>query len=125
MITTVTTKEVIHQNKHQPRFHRNQAGTFKRSEAHHIQAGWYEQGMHILTELDHLHAIDGYLSGTAHHIKQTDTHMAGKPLVHHFQCWHTATDNTILRREIVFHSRAAPALAGFVYFFFFNVVDTM
>ena len=58
--------------------------------------------MNVFAEFNHLNAINGHFSRTTHHIKQADPHMPGKSLVNDFQRWHAATNDSILRREVVF-----------------------
>lgn len=59
VVATVATEEVLHQDEDQPRLHGDERRPLERTEAHHVQAGRHEQGMHVLAELEHLHAVDG------------------------------------------------------------------
>src|SRR5690554_5927086 len=70
MVSTVTAKKVIHENKHKTRFHGYKRGTLQWAKTHHVQAGRHKQRMHILTKLNHLHAVNRHLCAPAHHVKE-------------------------------------------------------
>ncbi len=57
--------------------------------------------MDVLAEFHDLHATGRDIGIATHQVEQTDTGIAGKPLVDHFQGRHPAPDNAVLTGKVV------------------------
>ncbi len=122
MVTTIAAEEVLHQDEDQTRLHGDERRALEGTKAHHVETGRHEQGVDILAEFQHLHAVDGDLGGTAHHVEQADPHMAGETLVHQLKGRHPATDDAVLGGEVKLGDTGIPRRP---YLFLFDIIDTV
>src|SRR5690554_3969347 len=100
-VTTITTKEVVHQFKNQFGIQNKECRTAQRPHFHQVETGRYVQGMYVLTELEYLNPPRRHVSAASQEIEHTDARVARKAFVDHFKRWHTPTNDTILTGYVI------------------------
>ena len=94
-------EKIVHQLEHQLGVQHEQGGAPQRAHLAQVKAGGHIQRVNVLTKFHDLDAAGGNVGVAAHEVEQTDSGIAGKPLIDHFQGRHATTDDAVLTGEIV------------------------